>query len=134
MTDLPPPQSKIIGKNIVIALAVMAVVIIALIAGVMMGLFIHPADTTRPARTPSPTEIPTIVPSPTLPTEFTFGTFNPESRILPPIVRGTTSSDSVLISLNGLWSEETKPAFSADTYGKVLNVFFFSLLFQEWRY
>ncbi len=68
-------------------------------------------------------------PTPTVsPTEFSFGTFNPESGTLPPVVRGTTSSLKVLISLNGLGPEEAKPTFSAETNKWHCVCLFFNLL------
>jgi hypothetical protein len=65
MTNLPPPPPKKIGKNIIIAIAVIAIVLIALVAGVMMGLSTNKSDIS-PTPTPSPTATPSPTPSATV--------------------------------------------------------------------
>lgn len=119
-------------------MALGAIITVSLIVGVCIGVLMvkNPtASYTLPR--PSPTTAPTIniTPSPTPSTEFHFNNFNPESGMLPAIKRGTTSSINVLISLDGLWSEETKPSFSADTGSSGIQCAFSSASwFQEWLF
>jgi flagellar basal body-associated protein FliL len=55
------PPSKKIGKNMIIALAVIAIVIIALVAGITIGL-----STNQLTNTPTPTSTPTVTPTTTI--------------------------------------------------------------------
>jgi hypothetical protein len=100
VTLSPPPPTKKISKNIIIASVVIAIVLIASVAGVMMGL---PATQSgnSPTPTPSPTETPTTNSSTPIPSSAPYDfTISSISNI--SITQGQHNTDQIkLITISG---------------------------------